>query len=283
MRVVGKSHWTGVALAAPRSRYATLRLDKARGELRAPGVYVLVGPTEQEQLDARVYVGESENPQERIDKHLTEKDFWNRLVVFTSHGEMLNKATIRYLESRLIRLAADAGRSEVDNGNAPSLPPLSEADAADAESFLADMLVIFPILGIDAFERREQTVPLARLRLSGPDAEGEGVEAEDGFLVFAGARARAEVADSMATWAGWAEKLRDAMITTREFEMVEGDKSYRLTADHVFKSPSAAAAVLLGRNANGLTEWKDGSGQTLKQLREQAVAVATPAPSASAP
>jgi hypothetical protein len=39
-----------------------------------------------------------------------------------------------------------------------------------------------------------------------------------------------------------------------------------------------AAAILLGRTANGLIEWKDSSGSTLKQLREQMVA-ATPNPS----
>jgi len=45
-------------------------------------------------------------------------------------------------------------------------------------------------------------------------------------------------------------------------------------SDQVFKSPSAAAAILLGRNANGLSEWKDSSGTTLKLLREKAVAAA---------
>jgi Domain of unknown function (DUF4357) len=47
------------------------------------------------------------------------------------------------------------------------------------------------------------------------------------------------------------------------------------TTDYVFGSPSAAAAILLGRNRNGLEEWKDSSGSALKQLREQTVA-ATP-------
>ena len=45
---------------------------------------------------------------------------------FTSFGQTLNKATIRYLEARLLQLAATAGRAELDNGNAPALPPLSD-------------------------------------------------------------------------------------------------------------------------------------------------------------
>jgi hypothetical protein len=38
VRLVFKSHWTGIAVATPRSRYAEVRLD--REELRTPGVYV---------------------------------------------------------------------------------------------------------------------------------------------------------------------------------------------------------------------------------------------------
>jgi hypothetical protein len=259
-----------IAVASPRSRYPEVRL--AREELRKPGVYVLVGAAEDPSYEARIYVGEGEDPRARIDSHHASKDFWNRLVVFTSFGQALNKATIRYLEARLLQLAAGAGRVELDNGNAPSLPPLSEPDTADAESFLADMLVIFPILGINFFEPLQQTASAKRLHISGPDAEGDGAETDDGFMVFAGALARAETVESFKEWTkGWAS-LRESLIASDTFVPVEGGASLRLTTDQVFKSPSAAAAILLGRNANGLIEWKDSSGSTLKQLREQTVA-----------
>ena len=41
-------------------------------------------------------------------------------------------------------------------------------------------------------------------------------------------------------------------------------------ADVEFSSPSAAAVVVHGGNANGLTAWKTEDGKTLKQLDEQA-------------
>jgi hypothetical protein len=275
VRLIYKSHWTGIAVSSTRSRYADVRL--ARAELRSPGVYVLVGPAEDPNHDAHIYVGEGEDPRARIDSHHANKDFWNRLVVFTSFGQALNKATIRYLEARLLELAATAGRAELDNGTAPGLPPLSEPDTADAESFLADMLLIFPILGITAFEPRQQTASAKRLHLKGPSAQAEGAEADDGFLVFAGALARAETVDSFEEWTkGWA-RLREELIASGTFVDVDGGTSLRLTADHVFKSPSAAAAILLGRNANGLIEWKDSAGSNLKQVREQTVAV-SPSP-----
>jgi hypothetical protein len=90
-------------------------------------------------------------------------------------------------------------------------------------------------------------------------------------LVFAGALARAETVESFEEWTkGWA-RLRESLIESGTLVQVEGGASLRLMTDQVFKSPSAAAAILLGRNANGLTEWKDSSGLTLKQLREQTV------------
>lgn len=270
VRLVFKSHWTGIAVTSPRSRYAEARLQ--RDELRRPGVYVLLGPAEDAKYESRIYVGEGEDPRARVDNHHANKDFWNRVVLFTSFGQALNKATIRYLEARLLQLAAEAGRAELDNGNAPTLPPLSEPEIADAESFVADMLVIYPILGVNAFEPLEQVVALDRLHLRGPSAAGDGSETEDGFVVFTGALARAETVESMPAWAA---NLREALVRSGDLVPLEGGASLRLSSDHMFKSPSAAAAVLRGRSAAGPTEWRDASGRTLKEIREQAVTTPT--------
>jgi hypothetical protein len=45
-------------------------------------------------------------------------------------------------------------------------------------------------------------------------------------------------------------------------------ESYIFTQDYVFGSPSTAAAVVQGRNANGRVDWKDHNGRTLKDLQE---------------
>jgi hypothetical protein len=42
---------------------------------------------------------------------------------------------------------------------------------------------------------------------------------------------------------------------------------YKLSRDYTFTSPSTAASVVLGRNANGRLEWK-GDGQTLGEIQE---------------
>lgn len=49
----------------------------------------------------------------------------------------------------------------------------------------------------------------------------------------------------------------------------EGDpRLYQFTQDYSFSSPSTAAAVVLGRSANGRIEWKAADGRTLKELQE---------------
>ena len=147
LRLVEKSNWTGLGIVCPRSQYSDAR---KRSEFGRPGVYVLVGPGESGL--PQVYIGEAEELRSRLDNHQQNKDFWTRVVAFTSKDGNINKAHVRYLESRLTGLANVAKRAEVANGNAPALPALSEPDAADVENFLREMLAIFPVLEITAFQ-----------------------------------------------------------------------------------------------------------------------------------
>lgn len=52
--------------------------------------------------------------------------------------------------------------------------------------------------------------------------------------------------------------------------LVQQDGFLRFSKDAEFSSPSAAAAVVHGGGANGLTEWKTKDGTTLKELDEMA-------------
>jgi hypothetical protein len=57
---------------------------------------------------------------------------------------------------------------------------------------------------------------------------------------------------------------RDKLIAWGVME--ERDGEYIFTQDFLFSSPSTAAAVVLGRSANGWIEWKDDHGQTLSDV-----------------
>ena len=56
------------------------------------------------------------------------------------------------------------------------------------------------------------------------------------------------------------QKIIDAGI------MQENDGMLEFTKDHLFSSPSMAAIVLMGRHANGWTEWKTSEGKTLHDI-----------------
>lgn len=47
------------------------------------------------------------------------------------------------------------------------------------------------------------------------------------------------------------------------------DENFKFVKDYIFTSPSLAAAIVMGRNANGRTEWKTESGRTIKSIEEQ--------------
>jgi Domain of unknown function (DUF4357) len=267
--VVEKSNWTGVALVIPRATYTRVRSQ--RDEMTRAGIYVLVGPSETKPDYDRIYVGEAEILRHRLDSHHANKDFWTRVVLFTKKDGSLNKAHVKYLEARLVSLAHQAERVEVENGNAPQQPALSEAERADTEAFLDDMRLIYPVLGVRAFERPESAeVDTAQLSLSGPGASGGGREASDGFVVDAGSIARPETVPSIHAYLA---DLRETL--QQEGVLVSSSEGLRFTRDYVFNSPSTAAGVLLGRAANGRTEWRDESGRTLKELQARQVASAT--------
>lgn len=88
----------------------------------------------------------------RIDSHFQNKDFWDRGIVFTASNNSLNKAHVRWLESALISRAVQAKRCMLDNGTEPQQVGLSEAERADTEGFLREVLQILPLVGLRAFE-----------------------------------------------------------------------------------------------------------------------------------
>ena len=101
LRIIEKSNWTGVGVVFNRSIYQESR---KRSEFERTGVYILVGTSDDSTLPM-VYIGEGDPVKPRIESHYSKKDFWNWGIFFTAKDESLNKAHVKYLESRLIELA----------------------------------------------------------------------------------------------------------------------------------------------------------------------------------
>lgn len=262
-------NWTGHVIAAPRSDLGTLL---KRPETSRTGVYVLLGDDPDASGGTLAYVGEGDDVGKRIAAHHREegsggKDFWDRVVVLTSKDANLTKAHARYLESRFIAVAAEARRSRLVNGTAPATLPLPEADRSDMEFFIEQAKIVLPVLGVNLL--RTTRVP-SRTATPAVDVPPEGATASPVFtLTVKGVNATAQEVDgefvvrqgSLArpTWSGAGlsyEKLRQQLEGDGTLALTPDGKHREFTRDVVFASPSAASAVVLGRNSNGRLEWR---------------------------
>ena len=70
-----------------------------------------------------------------------------------------------------------------------------------------------------------------------------------------------------------AGKHRQRLIDSGDLVLDNG--TYRLGRDVLFRSPSGASDVVLGRSSNGWIEWRDSAGRTLDELKRQKVVEAT--------
>lgn len=264
LRVGEVSNWTGKALAAPRTELDELL---ARDETESSGVYFLLG-VNPETGDNLAYIGEAEVIRDRLKQHKS-KDFWTSVIVFVSKDENLTKAHIRYLENRLLHEAKGIGRYALENSNA-SNPKLPESDREDMEVYLSRIRQVLPVLGSDLLSpiagSARPTTQQPPLICKIKNAVATGRRTESGFVVFAKSTAVLAVRPSAESQYPNTVALRKRLIQDKT--LVEKDGVYVFTKDVEFTSPSAAAAVIHGGSANGLTAWRDSSGKSLKELED---------------
>ena len=161
VRIIDRMNWTGLGIVFPRDQWIAVR---QRNEFSKTGVYILVGQTEDDL--PTLYIGQGDGVRDRIETHFANKEFWDWGIAFVSHAASggLNRAHITWLEYALIERATKAQRSHRDNGNAPREPALSEAERADTQGFLKEILQILPLVGLRAFEMpRAVATPMAQV------------------------------------------------------------------------------------------------------------------------
>lgn len=248
-------NWNGKVLAGPRARIAELL---RRPEATRTGVYVQIGPNPERPDGLLAYIGETDDIAARLRHHLRSdsKDFFDRVAFVVSSDEALTKAHARYLESRLIRLARDAGTASLTNDTAPDVQRLPEADRADMEGFIDQLRIVLPLVGFDLFRSRRST-----------SAAAASDDDESPIFEFSTGGASARKATSGTFQAGY-RALRERMVADKSLVAGSTPALLLFAVDVIFSSPSAAAAVIAGRSASGPIEWKVvGTGQTYRDWR----------------
>lgn len=214
------------------------------------------------------YIGEAEVIRDRLRQHKS-KEFWVSAIVFVSKDENLTKAHVRYLESRLLAEAAQINRFTLEQNQAGG-SRLPESDREDMEVFLTRIRQLLPVLGSDilapiaqpAAKRQPGDVLFCRIK----GAEARGQRTVNGFVIFQGSTAALEERPSAESYpyvvAQRKQLVADGTLIAKNGFLV-------FSKDSEFTSPSAAAVVVHGGSANGLTAWKTEDGKSLKQLDEQ--------------
>jgi hypothetical protein len=277
------------SISCPRNRIAELNLYS---EAKRPGIYFLFG-FDEETNDPKAYIGEAENVFERLQEHVSKKEFWSEVIIFVSKDDNLTKSHVRYLESRNIQIAFSTKRYKMDNYNQSQLPSLPAADRDAMEEFLIYVKLLLGVLGHKLLEELAVIAGKAKLleisdskkeddsgktavsdsSVAAYDKKAEelflnvsGLKArayrtDEGIVLVAGSEAAKEVQPSLST--GYRE-LREKLITNGILKLV-GAK-YIFQENYLFDTASPAAAIVVGFAINGREHWKDKLGRSLKSI-----------------
>lgn len=267
-RMIEKAGWDGEGLLIPRRMLSVLLKNPERKrQLDQPGVYLLLAPEEEQGLP-RIYIGEADPLSERLVRHVQDPPEgildWEEAVAFTTFKPgRLNKAHIQHLEARLLSMAREAKRCSLANKKKENEPTLSERDRMEAETFLESLTLCMEILKLDVFHsvaKAPVQAPQYFLRSKGVDALA--LDAAEGFLVLKGSKASKKMTPSVPLNV---KMLREGLLSNGVLK--EEGEFLVFTDTYKFGSPSTAAGVVLGASVNGLEQWKNEQGTTLKDVQ----------------
>ena len=233
-------------------------------ELSAVGVYFLFGQATKSG-DPCVYIGESEDVKTRLLQHINdaakEQFDWNTAVCF--FGKDLNKASVRYLEDRLVKIAHGAGRYEVMTQKTFKKMTLKRSDVCAMDEFIFNIKILIRALGYDVLAEQEKIDSKTRYFVCvGSGAKATGYPTKDGFVVIKGSIVSDHLVNCFkgqcsANYNKRMELEGSGTIVDRVF-----------TRDYTFTSPSGASSVVLGRPSNGYDDWRTNGKQKLADFRE---------------
>lgn len=273
-------NWTGVAYKIPRTE-----LDKCKGrdDLSQSGVYFLFGTSDQTGENV-VYIGQAgvrkngEGILYRLQEHRRnpDKDYWTEAVVFTTSNNSFGPTEISHLENRFTNMAVLAKRYLVKNGNDPTSGNITEEKESELEEFIDYAKIVMGTLGHKVLE------PFAEVKRSVDTNDNEPTE-NDGLLLYLKSKRRKsgltieansrQTAEGVVVLKGSHIELNDSDSIPPTIKdarkKAKVDENGVLQEDLLFKSPSYAASFVIGRNANGLTEWKTMDGRTLKDIENE--------------
>lgn len=227
-------------------------------EYDTPCVYVLTG----EDNGKKSYIGQSNAFKNRAVDHKTKKEFWDTAYVIVAKANTgFDANAINYLECKSIEEANLVGNDITsDNKTTPKLQNLPKHQIAPLEVYYEEAKMLLEFAGCGVFVKAEiQEGDIYRINapMKGVAAKGEYIASTGEVKVFKDSVLDPDCAPS------FKGKKKRMQMLAQLAEMKNGKLT--LTKDIVFSSPSAASNFVLGRQSNGLTNWKKENGETLKE------------------
>ncbi|MDY4997344.1 MAG: GIY-YIG nuclease family protein [Bacilli bacterium] len=250
--------WFGISYKIPRNKLKNAASLKA---IKNSGVYILFGEDE-DTAEKIAYIGEAENIYSRIEQHNRNKDFWNECIVFMSENNSLNKAHIKYIEHELYNISLSTKRFIIKNDVKPTKSSLGTADEIKAKKFIEKIKIITSMFGYRLFDElvtnEDNSNDDNKFYLKfGGEIIGTSILTDEGTVILKGSKIRNEILSSLSpSLLNYCKRERSSS------DIVDGV----FINDHLCSSPSMAAVVLLGRNANGRNEWKNKDGKSINDL-----------------
>ncbi|MGK0285873.1 MAG: hypothetical protein ACI9GM_000915 [Salibacteraceae bacterium] len=142
-------------------------------------------------------------------------------------------------------------------------PSISESREYDLLDNFETIKILLATLGYPLFEDKRKSKSAKDIfYCKGKDASATGEMTNDGFVVYQGSIFQGDEVNSLNKYNSQKRKsLEDQKILKPIKDHLE------LAQDHIFTSPSAASAAVLGRPANGWTHWKNKEGKTLDEVK----------------
>jgi hypothetical protein len=291
LRIINKSNWSGRGFVCPRSLISERRLDpKYKSDFDLPGIYVLIGnsdddtieenmgnaieenmdntieentnDTDEDQLPA-IYIGEADPVGDRLLSHCSKDENWTWCAFFV--GDHINKAHIQHLEASLLKIAKGSPTLNLVNIRDATFPNLSLQEKAVADGFLAEMLRIFPIIGLDIFQEIHPPKNLLYIILESKKINAFGYERGSEFIVLKDSTA---ILQGAAKIPRCVSRLRKKLYKEGILVPVENSNCMKFTQHYTFHTPARAAGVILGHPA-ARSSWEYGNGATLEKPQKE--------------
>ncbi len=238
-------------------------LNENRKYLDFNGVYILVDSLKAEKPE--IYIGKG-NIKDRASSHDSKKEFWYILFAVRLKDDTgFNDAHNSYMEYYFINKATEINQSIMnENKQTPKKPNLSEEVLSELEHYCNVIEILLSTLGLKCFQNIENTNITDKDIFYCSDkygSYGKGEYTEEGFLLYKGSKCK-KVLHKGTKYVS----KRDSLIQNNVLKL---ENDFFVLQENTLLSVSTAAAITLGRRANGWREWKNKDNKTLDEIERK--------------